>query len=134
MFNVGGAEVLVICLLALLVLGPDKLPDAARSAGKMMRQVRSMTEGFQHEVRNAMAEADISKHVDATLNPKPTPKPAPTGDVHPGVGAGPSLGPAPSVGSPPAVTPEPAAPEPFGRSDDPTSAPVRSDGPDESFT
>ena len=36
MFNVGGGELLVILLIALIVLGPQRLPDAARQIGKAM--------------------------------------------------------------------------------------------------
>jgi sec-independent protein translocase protein TatB len=54
MFNVGGGEILVILLLALLVLGPDKLPEYARKAGRYMNEFRRMTSGFQEEFRSAM--------------------------------------------------------------------------------
>lgn len=40
MFGVGWAEILVILLVALLVLGPARLPEAARSLGKMYAQVQ----------------------------------------------------------------------------------------------
>ena len=54
MFNVGGGEILLILLLALLILGPEKLPDSARKVGRFMNDVRRMTSGFQEEVRSAM--------------------------------------------------------------------------------
>jgi Tat protein translocase TatB subunit len=54
MFNVGGGELLVILLVALIVLGPDKLPDAARKIGNVMGEIRRMSAGFQEEVRSAM--------------------------------------------------------------------------------
>lgn len=54
MFNVGGAEMLVIMVVALLVLGPNKLPDAARQAGKWMAEFRKVSSGFQREMRDAM--------------------------------------------------------------------------------
>jgi len=140
MFNIGGAEVLVICMLALLVLGPDKLPDAARSAGKMYRQVRNMTDGFQHEMRNAMAEVDIQKQMEATINPTSTPTPKRvSGDVHPDAGAGPSLAPLVPAdeGAPhtadaaaPDLVVDPNAPVPV----DAPHGEVRTDGPDESFS
>ncbi len=58
--NLGAGEILVILLLALLVLGPDKLPGAARSIGKTMSQVRKLSSGFEQEVRSAMHSADPS--------------------------------------------------------------------------
>lgn len=54
MSNIGTGEIFVVLLLALIVLGPDKLPDAARKVGGLVRQVRSMSAGFQQEVRNAI--------------------------------------------------------------------------------
>jgi sec-independent protein translocase protein TatB len=58
-FNVGGPEVLVILLLALIVLGPTRLPDAARQVGKMMAEVRKISTGFQNEVKNAFTDSEI---------------------------------------------------------------------------
>jgi len=55
-FNVGGPEVLVILLLALIVLGPQRLPDAAKQIGKAMGELRRMSTGFQQELRSALDE------------------------------------------------------------------------------
>lgn len=54
MFNIGGGELLIIFLVALVVLGPTKLPEAARQLGKWMGEFRRLSAGFQAEVRNAM--------------------------------------------------------------------------------
>ena len=56
MFNVGAGEVLVILLLALIILGPDKLPDAARKVGNVMGELRRMSQGFQNEIKSALDE------------------------------------------------------------------------------
>lgn len=56
MFNVGGAELFVIVLLALVVLGPDKLPSAMRTLGQWAGEMRKMANGFQAEVNKAMAD------------------------------------------------------------------------------
>jgi Tat protein translocase TatB subunit len=56
MFNVGAGELLVILLIALIVLGPDKLPDTARKIGNVMGELRRMSSGFQNEMRSAMDE------------------------------------------------------------------------------
>lgn len=57
MFNVGGPEVLVILVLALIVLGPQRLPDAAKQIGRFMGELRRMSSGFQHELRAAMDDS-----------------------------------------------------------------------------
>lgn len=54
MFNVGGGELLVIFLVALIVLGPAKLPEVARQIGGVMREIRRISSGFQDEMRAAM--------------------------------------------------------------------------------
>jgi sec-independent protein translocase protein TatB len=64
MFNVGGAEMLVILVVALIVLGPNRLPDAARQAGKWLGEFRRISTGFQREMRDAMNE--ISQPFDTT--------------------------------------------------------------------
>ena len=56
MLNLGTPELLVILVVALLVLGPDKLPDAARQVGKAIGEVRRLGNGFQAEMRDAMRE------------------------------------------------------------------------------
>ena len=64
MFNVGGGEVLVILIAALIVLGPDKLPNAARQVGKYLAEFRKISQGFQDELKSAM---------DITAVPDPEP-------------------------------------------------------------
>ena len=54
MFNVGTPELLVILLVALIVLGPQRLPEAARQVGKAMAELRRISSGFQDEMRDAM--------------------------------------------------------------------------------
>lgn len=54
MGSLGGAEILVILVVALLVLGPERLPEAARQVGRVMAEVRRMSSGFQAEIRDAM--------------------------------------------------------------------------------
>src|SRR5829696_2231814 len=60
MFNVGGGELLVIFLVALIVLGPQRLPDAARTVGKVVGEVRKISSGFQHELRDAFEDAEAA--------------------------------------------------------------------------
>jgi Sec-independent protein translocase protein TatA len=45
----------VVLVVALMVLGPDKFPSALRTIGKMMGEIRHLTEGFQDEVRGVMS-------------------------------------------------------------------------------
>jgi Tat protein translocase TatB subunit len=61
--NVGGGEVLVILIIALIVLGPQRLPDAAKSIGKAMGELRRASTGFQNEIRSVIDDTSID--VDA---------------------------------------------------------------------
>jgi len=77
MFNLGGAEALVILLVALLVLGPTRLPEAARHAGKVLTEVRRVSTGFQRELKTAFETGDQS---GATPPPPAAPAAAAVGD------------------------------------------------------
>ncbi|MFN8051242.1 MAG: Sec-independent protein translocase protein TatB [Acidimicrobiales bacterium] len=49
-----GGEVLIILVVALLVLGPERLPETARTMGQWMSKLRSMTSNLQSEVREVL--------------------------------------------------------------------------------
>ncbi len=50
MFGLGMGEIVVILIVALLVLGPTQLPDAAKSLGKAIRQLRRHTRDLQDTI------------------------------------------------------------------------------------
>jgi sec-independent protein translocase protein TatB len=54
MLNIGGGEVIVILLVALIVLGPAKLPDAVKQAGKALGELRKLSAGFQEEFSDVL--------------------------------------------------------------------------------
>ena len=58
MFNIGGGELVVIALIALIVLGPQRLPEAARQVGKVMGDLRRVSSGFQNELKGALDDAE----------------------------------------------------------------------------
>lgn len=49
-------KLLVVGFIAFLVLGPDRLPQAARTLGRYVAHLRRMSSGFQTEVRDALGE------------------------------------------------------------------------------
>jgi sec-independent protein translocase protein TatB len=51
MFGVGLPEFMVILVIGLVVFGPDRLPDLARQAGRMVRQVRALTRQARDDIR-----------------------------------------------------------------------------------
>jgi sec-independent protein translocase protein TatA len=54
--NVGPLELLVIGIIALIVLGPKRLPEAARSVGKGIREFRESLAGESDEEREDLPE------------------------------------------------------------------------------
>jgi len=127
MFNVGGGEVIVILLIALIVLGPDKLPGAARQVGKYLNEFRRISSGFQDEIRSAMdvtnqtvtdappaasptepGAADPEADATTPAADGPASAPTPASDVTTEPAAGPSATPAAQPAADP--TPEPGPP------------------------
>ncbi len=70
MFNVGMPELVVILVVALIVLGPKRLPEVARTLGKAMAEFRKATSGITQELDNAraMLEEEARKATDPTPN------------------------------------------------------------------
>ena len=56
MFNLQGSEIVVILLLALVILGPEKLPDAIRKFAQTYGELKKMGTGFQSEFRSVLDE------------------------------------------------------------------------------
>jgi sec-independent protein translocase protein TatB len=54
MLDIGMGELLGIAVIALLVLGPDKLPKFAADAARFIRQVRSMADSAKEDVRREL--------------------------------------------------------------------------------
>jgi sec-independent protein translocase protein TatB len=69
MFGIGPLELVVIAIVAVLVFGPDRLPEFARTAGRLLRQVRQMVNNAQNDLRNELGPefADLELQ---DLNPK----------------------------------------------------------------
>ena len=99
MFNISATELLVIAVVALLVLGPDKLPDAMRKLGRATRELKRITSGFEAELRDALSDP-----VEATPS---TPSSPATTEV-PEAAATPTVTPPanPTAVPEPATTPE----------------------------
>ncbi|MGI9255127.1 MAG: Sec-independent protein translocase protein TatB [Thermomicrobiales bacterium] len=58
MFGVGYQEMFVILVIALVVFGPQRLPELAGQAGRWIREFRKMTAGLTGEFEKTMAEVD----------------------------------------------------------------------------
>ena len=56
MFNVGPEKLILLFVIALIVLGPDKLPEAARTMGKVLAEFRRISGSLQAEVHEALSD------------------------------------------------------------------------------
>jgi sec-independent protein translocase protein TatA len=72
--SLGPAEILVILVVALIVLGPKRLPEAGRQVGKAISEVRRWSQDVKYEMNQAFNPEVVVR--DAT--PLAEPAPAPT--------------------------------------------------------
>ncbi|MFI5366236.1 MAG: Sec-independent protein translocase protein TatB [Candidatus Binatia bacterium] len=75
MFGIGTPELLVILVVALIVLGPERMPEIARALGKAMAELRRATSGLTDELQNAriMLEREAQAAAQKTAAPEPEP-------------------------------------------------------------
>jgi sec-independent protein translocase protein TatB len=66
MFNVTGGELIIILAVALVVLGPERIPEVARSAGRMINKLKTMTEGFSSGVSDVMDDPAMKPFKELT--------------------------------------------------------------------
>lgn len=93
MFNLSGSEIFFLLLIGLVVLGPEKLPDAMRKAGRLYQEVRKITGGLQSDIKAAIEDpvselrktADQAKRVITGTDEPDSPGevPAPPGPAQP---------------------------------------------------
>lgn len=65
MFNLGGMELVAVALVALVVLGPDRLPGAVRQVGSVLGQLRQISHGFRVDLTAAIERAEAEAEADA---------------------------------------------------------------------
>ena len=63
MFDIGFSELLIIAVIALIVLGPEKLPRAARIAGLWVRRARSQWYAVQADLERELAQDEFRRSV-----------------------------------------------------------------------
>jgi sec-independent protein translocase protein TatB len=69
MFNIGPMELIVLAVVGLIILGPDRLPDLAKDAARMIRTLRDLATGARTQLRDELGPefADVDLR---NLNPR----------------------------------------------------------------
>jgi Tat protein translocase TatB subunit len=64
MFGIGMPELMVILVIALLVVGPKRLPDLAKTFGKGLSEFRKATEGATETLKESLRVDEIKQDVE----------------------------------------------------------------------
>jgi len=67
MFGIGMQELIIIAIIALLIVGPKKLPDLAKTLGKGFRDFKNATEGVTDDLKDALKDDDKKPEQDDGL-------------------------------------------------------------------
>ena len=61
LFNISGGEFVIIAFIFLLLFGPNQIPTMARSAAKVIKQVRNATNDIKREILDASDENGLTE-------------------------------------------------------------------------
>jgi len=120
MFNIGPMELLVLALVGMIVLGPERLPGMVKDATRVLRQLRDMASGARNQLKNELgpefSDVDLQALRDLrALNPRTAITRAILGDDDEVAAAAPaSSAPAAAAETAP-EPPRPATQQPLGR-------------------
>jgi sec-independent protein translocase protein TatB len=66
MFGLGFGEIVIVAILALVLLGPDRLPEAAKTIGRTLRDLKKATDGLKGQLEAEMysVEKVVKKALD----------------------------------------------------------------------
>lgn len=62
MFGIGGSELFLIIIIAVMLFGADKIPEVARSLGKGIQQLKSATDDIKSEIQKTAAENGLDQN------------------------------------------------------------------------
>ena len=121
MLNIGPQELLLILVIALIVVGPTRLPELGRSIGKGLREIRKAQDEVKRTIQVNLDEPATGK------GPKSTGSPGPRTKVEPPSGEAPSIEAVPAVagnedGGEAAAVPPPISPDPVPLASEPPPA------------
>lgn len=68
MFDIGTGELALIAVVALLVLGPERLPGAARTAGALIRRARASWQNMRSEIERELAAEELKRSIQRNVD------------------------------------------------------------------
>lgn len=72
MFDIGFSELMLVALVALVVLGPERLPGAARTVGALLRKARRSFESVKAEVEREVRDEELKRILKDMPQPSET--------------------------------------------------------------
>lgn len=71
MFGIGGTELVLILVIALIVIGPDKLPDIARAVGRGYSEFKRATDELKKDISATAAAVSDIREGKGAITPRP---------------------------------------------------------------
>ncbi|OUR61278.1 twin arginine-targeting protein translocase TatB [Bermanella sp. 47_1433_sub80_T6] len=68
MFDIGFSELMLVGIMALIILGPERLPKAARTAGLLVGRIRRTMSGIQQEIEQEVRNQEIREKLKNPLS------------------------------------------------------------------
>jgi len=69
MFGISGGELFFIIIVAIIVLGPDKIPGVMRTFGKFMANVKNATNDIKSEIQKSVDVQELQQGITKISNP-----------------------------------------------------------------
>ena len=113
MFEVGFSELLLIFAIALIVLGPQRLPKLAQQVGRWVGRARAMARQFRDQLEDEASNLETKMNLDPGIDTSLTPQTPSAASSPPAAPAPPAASTAPAESTPAAATPQPEAEEEF---------------------
>ena len=83
MFGLSFTEVLIIAVLALVLLGPDKLPEAMKTVGKGLREFQKATNDLKDQIETEIYASERGASKPSLVAPVPAASPRPADPAGP---------------------------------------------------